>query len=61
MKTNKAYRKRLRVTKKGKILSRKAGQNHFNSRESSRQKGAKRRTLEIVMSNKNRGRFLSNQ
>ncbi|MEK7514223.1 MAG: 50S ribosomal protein L35 [Patescibacteria group bacterium] len=34
MKTNKAYSKRLKVTKQGKILARKSGQNHFNAKKS---------------------------
>lgn len=33
MKTNKSMQKRLRVTKRGKVLSRKAGQGHFNAKE----------------------------
>lgn len=33
MKTNKSFTKRLKVTKNGKILSRKPGQNHFNAKE----------------------------
>lgn len=34
MKTNKALAKRVRITKTGKMIKRKAGQDHFNSRES---------------------------
>lgn len=34
MKTNKAFGKRLKVTKTGKVLRRKPGQNHFNAKES---------------------------
>ena len=33
-KTNKSYSKRLKITKNGKILSRKAGKNHFNAKKS---------------------------
>ena len=33
-KTNKAFAKRVRVTKNGKVLARKAGLNHFNARKS---------------------------
>jgi len=32
-KTNKAAKKRLKVTKNGKILARKPGQNHFRARK----------------------------
>ncbi len=58
MKTNKSYTKRLRVTKNGKIIARKAGQNHFNAKTSSSTKMAHRRTRTITMTNKERGRFL---
>jgi len=34
VKTNKSYKKRLRVTKSGKVLYRKPGGNHFNAKES---------------------------
>lgn len=34
MKTNKSFSKRLKITRKGKIVSRKPGQNHFNAKES---------------------------
>lgn len=32
MKTNKSYAKRLKVTRKGKVIGRKPGQNHFNAK-----------------------------
>ena len=34
MKTNKSYSKRLKLTKNGKVLSRKPGFNHFNAKQS---------------------------
>jgi ribosomal protein L35 len=37
MKTNKSFMKRLRVTKKGKVLARAPGQNHFNAKRSGRE------------------------
>jgi len=58
MKTNKSYSKRLRVSKNGKIIARKPGQNHFNAKEASSTRLAKGRSQTIVMTNKNRGRFL---
>lgn len=33
MKTNKAFLKRLKITRNGKVVARKAGQNHFNAKE----------------------------
>ena len=35
-KPNKSIRKRIRITKTGKLLRRKAGQDHFNAKESRR-------------------------
>lgn len=32
MKTNKSFKKRIKITKKGKALKRKVGQNHFNAK-----------------------------
>lgn len=33
MKTNKSFTKRLKLTRNGKIVARKPGQNHFNAKE----------------------------
>jgi len=61
IKTNKSYSKRLKVTKNGKILSRKAGQNHFNAKESRRRNQLrKKRTDSFVISNKSKSKFLVN-
>lgn len=42
MKTNKFATKRLKLTKKGKVLFRPARQNHFNAKQSGDQKRQKR-------------------
>jgi ribosomal protein L35 len=47
MKTNKSYTKRLKVTGKGKVLSRKIGQNHFNAKKSRRKSLQKRSAVEV--------------
>lgn len=60
MKTNKSYAKRIKVTKKGKLLTRKSGQNHFNARDRHQNKSTKSRHAEFHMSNKDRSRFLVN-
>lgn len=60
IKTNKSFAKRIKVTKRGKLLVRKTGQNHFNAKENSSEKGAKGRNSEFHMSNKERSRFLVN-
>ena len=58
MKTNKSYTKRLKVTKNGKIIARKPGQNHFNAKESRSSRMDRRRTQQISLTNKQIGRFL---
>jgi len=58
MKTNKSFTKRLRVTKSGKILGRKAGQNHFNAKESRNTQFKKKRSMAVHFSNKAKARFL---
>ena len=57
-KTNKSFTKRLKVTKNGKILGRKAGQNHFNAKDSGTKGQAKKRSLKVHFSNKAKARFL---
>jgi ribosomal protein L35 len=58
IKTNKSYTKRIKVTKNGKLIARKAGQNHFNSRQTGTQRLNRKRTQTIKMSNKDKSRFL---
>ena len=45
LKTHKATKKRVGITKKGKIQQRKAGQSHFNAKESGKIKRNKRRDI----------------
>lgn len=59
MKTNKSFTKRLKVTKNGKITMRKAGQNHFNAKEGGRSQLNRARTMNMVIKNKAKSRFLS--
>ncbi|PIR66594.1 MAG: 50S ribosomal protein L35 [Parcubacteria group bacterium CG10_big_fil_rev_8_21_14_0_10_36_14] len=47
LKTHKTVTKRFKVTKTGKVLKRKAGQGHFNSRESSKTTRKKRRDVSM--------------
>jgi ribosomal protein L35 len=60
MKTNKSYTKRLRVTRHGKIIGRKSGQNHFNAKESGVKHQHRARPVQIEMTSKLRSRFLAN-
>jgi len=58
MKTNKSYTKRLRLTKRGKILSRAPGQNHFNAKRSGSSTMKHKRAGHIEMTQADRSRFL---
>lgn len=58
MKTNKSYNKRIKVTKNGKIIARKPGHCHFNSRETGRQRQGKGRTQALSLSKRAIQRFL---
>lgn len=60
VKTNKSYSKRIKVTKSGKLLTRKSGQNHFNAKERHGAKSSKNHSSEFHMSNKERSQFLVN-
>jgi len=46
-KTHKAMVKRFTLKKSGKVLKRKAGQGHFNSRESGKTRRKKRRDIRM--------------
>ncbi len=59
MKTNKSFTKRIKITRKGKLVSRKAGQNHFNAKERQTGRLGKRRPLLLELSKKVRQRYIS--
>jgi len=58
MKTNKSYTKRLKVTKNGKIIARRPGQNHFNAKQTGQQRLARKRTQSLTLSKRITRRFL---
>ncbi|MBI4093954.1 50S ribosomal protein L35 [Candidatus Kaiserbacteria bacterium] len=60
MKTNKSFTKRVRVTRRGKIIARVPGHNHFNAKESGtgRQRRRRSQRLNGMFSNLDRSRFL---
>jgi len=60
MKTNKSYKKRLKVTKNGKIIAKKAGMNHFNAKESRTSQLDKKRGRSVQLTNRQKRRFLAN-
>ena len=59
MKTNKAYTKRIRVTKKGKLVARKPGQDHYNATESGSVRMAKKRAQSLSVPKRIKRAFLS--
>ena len=61
MKTNKSYTKRLKVTRKGKVIGRKPGQNHFNAKESGNSQMSKKGVKNFTITNKQKARFLPNK
>jgi ribosomal protein L35 len=52
MKTNKSFTKRLKITKNGKIISRKAGFNHFNAKQSRTKQLAGKKGVNFIIKNK---------
>jgi len=60
MKGNKSFSKRLRVTKRGKIVARVPGHNHFNAKRSGGEKQRKNRstTFHATMTPTDKSRFL---
>lgn len=58
MKTNKSFIKRLKITKNGKIIARKPGQNHFNAKEGGQKQLNGSRTQAFAVSPKVSQRFI---
>jgi ribosomal protein L35 len=58
MKTNKSYTKRLKLTKNGKIISRKPGFNHFNAKQSRATQLAGRKGQNFTIKNKPKSHLL---
>jgi len=61
MKTNKSYTKRLKVTKTGKVLARKPGQNHFQAKKTGTEQLQNKQLNNFNISNKKASRFLPGQ
>lgn len=60
IKTNKSLTKRLKVTKNGKIVARRPGQNHFNAKTSRSTQLEEKTSKLVVMKNKLRSHLLPN-
>lgn len=59
MKTNKSFTKRLKMTRTGKLVARKPGQNHFNAKESRNRQMNQRRAQNFTVSKKVSQRFIT--
>jgi ribosomal protein L35 len=59
MKTNKSFTKRLKITKNGKVIARKPGQNHFNAKESRSGQMDGRRSQSLSLSKQVTQRYIT--
>jgi ribosomal protein L35 len=57
MKTKKALQKRLKATKNGKVLARKAGHGHFNAKQKRTEQLKAKRTYAFKGTSKTLGKF----
>lgn len=57
-KTNKSYTKRLKITKKGKVLGRKSGLNHYNAKQSRKKQLKQKKAVPFQMDKKDISRFM---
>jgi ribosomal protein L35 len=58
MKTKKAISKRIKLTKNGKLVARKAGGNHFNAKESRVKQLDRRLDKKVSLTPKQQSRFI---
>ena len=58
MKTNKSYTKRLKLTKNGKIISRRPGFNHFNAKQKRTTQLQGKKLQNFKITSKSRQRFI---
>ncbi len=58
MKTNKSFKKRLKVTKRGKLVARRPGQNHFNAKEAQSGRMARKRKASFSLNSKLVSKFM---
>ena len=58
MKTNKSYTKRLKLTKNGKVISRRPGFNHFNAKQSRKTQLAGKKGQSFLIKNKPKSHLL---
>jgi ribosomal protein L35 len=59
MKTNKAFTKRIKISRNGKLTARKPGQNHFNAKEGRSGHMNRRRNQNVVFSKQVTQRYIT--
>lgn len=59
MKTNKSFTKRLKITRTGKIVARKPGQNHFNAKADRASQMDGRRSQRLTLTSKVKQRYIN--
>ncbi len=59
MKTNKSFTKRIKMTRRGKLMARRPGQNHFNAKESQVGRQARRRSQRVTFAPKVMQRYIT--
>ena len=59
MKTNKSFTKRIKITRRGKLVARRPGQNHFNAKESRSGHMQRQRTQNVLMTKKVSQRYIT--
>jgi len=57
-KTNKSFKKRLKLTKKGKVIQRHPGMGHFNAKESRAKQLTRKRAGSFNLKGKDLNKFL---
>lgn len=58
MKTNKSFTKRIKITRRGKLVARKPGQNHFNAKEGRSRQMNQRRSQLLSLTKKVSQRYI---
>jgi ribosomal protein L35 len=59
VKTNKSFTKRLKITRNGKVVARKPGQNHFNAKEDRAGQMSTNRSQLLTLTKKVMQRFIN--
>lgn len=58
LKTNKSFTKRIKITRTGKLVARRAGQNHFNAKERQTGRLSRRKEEALTLTKKTLQRYI---